>query len=227
VRIGVGVFVAAGLLLAGCGGSTSAASLGSTSPSPQPTPGAAGWSGPSKQFRSPQLGIAFSYPASWKLRASDADSSFATYGLADFGLETPVGAARQGILHFQVESRQIYTHQPPRPYISVGPDAARKNRRLEAQVQKEQDYAWGLAYVGGLRLVTAQLIRDVPSPTTGTGRWRQQVYSSGASSEAPYATGLTIETDVPAARAHSAAATLAAILSTVRFSTPIGGWQGA
>ena len=226
MRLGTGILAAAALLLAGCGGSASAASSGSKSPSPRPTTTAVAWSGPSKQFRSSQLGIAFSYPASWKLRASDAASTFATYGMADFGVESPTGARRQGVLTFQVESRQIYAHQPPRPYISVAPDAARKNKHL-AQLTKTDDSVWGLAYVGGLRLVTAKHINDVSSPTAGTGRWRQQTFFSGGSSEEPYATGLTIDAYVPATRARSAAATIAAILSTVRFSTPTGGWQGS
>jgi len=226
VRLGIGMLVAAALLMTGCGGGASAASPSSTSPSPGPTSTAVGWSGPSKQFRSPQLGIAFSYPADWKLKAADAAASFATYGTAVLGVETAGGAARQGVLAFQIESRQIYAHQPPLPYVSVGPNAARENQHL-ADVQKTHDSVWGLAYVGGLRLVTARHIKDIPSPSIGAGRWRQETFWSKTSDGSPYPTGLTIDAYVPAERARSAAATLTAILSSVRFSTPTGGWQGS
>ena len=91
MRLGIGMLVAAALLMTGCGGGASAASPSSTSPSPGPTSTAVGWSGPSKQFRSPQLGIAFSYPADWKLKAADAAASFATYGTAVLGVETAGG----------------------------------------------------------------------------------------------------------------------------------------
>jgi hypothetical protein len=226
LKLIIGLLATAGLLLAGCGGSAARSASTSSSPTSWPTGAAAGFSGPTKRFASAQLGIAFSYPADWQLEASDVSTSFSTYGMADAGVHSPKGAAQEGALTFQVESQQIYDQQPPRPYVSVGPNAARAAQRLE-NTKKHPSTRFGLADVGGLRLLGAQSDRTIPAPFVGTGRYGQVSLYSGSSSKPPYPTTVVIHVLAPRTQARAARATLDAILSTIRFSTPTGGWSGS
>ena len=179
-----------------------------------------------RDFESAQLGIAFSYPADWQLEASDASTSFSTYGMADVGVHSPKGAAQEGALAFQVESKQIYDQQPPRPYVSVGRNAARAAQRHE-DAENHPSTTFGLTDVGGLRLLSAQSDGTVSAPFVGTGRYRELSLYSGSSSKSPYPTTVVIHVLAPTAQVRAARATLEAILSTIRFSTPTGGRSGS
>ncbi len=222
----IGLLAAAGLLLAGCGGSVAPSGSTPSSPTGSPAGTATGLTGPAETFESAQLGIAFSYPADWQLEAADANTSFSTYGMADFSVHSPKGAAQEGALAFSVESKQIYDQQPPQPYVSVGPNAARAAQRLE-DAEEHPSTSWGLTDVGGLRLLSAQSDRTEPAPFAGTGRYRRVSLYSGSRSKSPYPTTVVIHVLAPSRQARAAGATLEAVLSSIHFSTPTGGWSGS
>jgi hypothetical protein len=216
------LIAAALLVIAGCG-----ATAPSHSSSPSPTPPSVAFTVPTKTFSSPQLGIAFRYPASWRLMSADFGSTFATYGIANLAVHSLRGAQTQGAVELMVESGRIYQQKPALPYMSVGPTAARVARKFQkaAKQPKLPVERFGLVTVGGLRLLSAEHAGGAPAPFWGSGQWRERRLYSRDSTAPQYPTMVEITVTAPKGQWLAAQATLDAILASMRFSTPQMTWS--
>jgi hypothetical protein len=214
--------LAVGLLTAGCG--TAAPSQQPASPAPSPAPAITGppFKVPTRTFQSTQLGIAFRYPASWRMTPSNYRATFKTGGIASVDVGSPRGARRQGAVHLLVSSARIYQHKPPRPYMDAPLSMA--SGFLEAKM-KPADI--GFVRIDRLRLVSAVTGESAMLPASSKGAWRVRVLFSRPAEEPPWATAVQIEVGCPQSGWQAEQPLLDAILASMRFSTPTGGWPGS
>jgi hypothetical protein len=222
LKIAIAILAAVGLIMAGCG--TSASSQHPASPAPSPVPAITGppFTVPTKTFQSAQLGIAFRYPASWHMTPSNYRSTFKTGGIASVDVGSPRGAKRQGAVHLLVSSARIYQHKPPRPYMDAPLSMA--SGFLEAKVKPTEI---GFVRIDGLRLVSAVTSEGAMLSASSKDAWRVQVLFSRPDVEPPWATAVQIEVGCRQSRWQAEQPLLGAILASMRFSTPTGGWPGS
>lgn len=219
MKVATVVLAAAVLLIAGFGAGVS--SHTSASPTPSSASTGAPFTVPTKFFRSPQLGIAFSYPASWRLQSDS--SAFATYGFAALSVHSLKGAELEGALELTIQSERIHEKKPPLPYLSVGPSAVRDARKAEKAAMKGPRAAFRFETVGGLRLLSQDGNVVAPAPVWGSGQWRERYLDSRDATLPPFPTAVRIVVFAPKAQWEHAQAPLNAILASMRFSTPAGG----
>jgi hypothetical protein len=222
LKVTIAILAALGLLMAGCG--TAASSQHPASPTPSPVPAITGppFTVPTKTFHNTQLGIAFRYPASWQMTPSNYRSTFKTGGIASVDVGSPRGAGRQGAVHLLVSSARIYQHKPPRPYMDAPLSMA--SGFLEAKA-KPTDI--GFVRIDRLRLVSAVTSEGAMLPASSKDAWRVQVLFSRPAEEPPWATTVQIEVGCPQSGWQAEQPLLDAILSSMRFSPPTGGWPGS
>ena len=165
------VFVFVGVIVFALAACDSASNPASSSQPPSHSPAATSaatlpFPVPSKSFDSAELGIAFQYPATWRLESGpDAASTFRTTGSGQVAFIGPRGRTPHGFVAVQVSSPRIFQGKPALPYNSVPigplPTAPKGKRDLHAHYVR----------VDGLRLVAFELSDD-SGPAGDSGRWQ-------------------------------------------------------
>jgi hypothetical protein len=198
------------LSLAGCGTSTApdTASPATGSPSPAPVVTSSGSAGETTQFSSPELGVSFRYPSSWRLTPA---TPFDAEGKAGVSVVSPDRAA----LTLMVSSPEAASGSSPGPFR----DATKADLDMAVAFMVEAKVlASELAYLDGLRLAQVEYISG-PSALGNEPRSHAIYAASGFAADGSQ---VSFGMDAPRSERKMQEPVLRAILDSMRFSQPQG-----